>query len=193
MTTIGSRRWRRQKAHDGDNASNAVDPHLPPSVRDKSSGLAGRHLEEDRTPAVAAPSDAAHLPTCHGLKVAAAEARFRLAWGLSARLSPVIHLASRLLSLPAAGRPHPPPPHAKNHPVIPRRWYVSHIFFWLGSGTACWFQFRRRDRAAARRHLIRSVWIPPLVWLVALTAIGTAIPDEAIIDMVRNAPYTRAP
>ena len=131
---------------------------------------------------------ASSTPAPSGLRNAVAEAKFRLAWGLSARLSPVLGLVARLFASPAS-----PARHARKDPVIPRRWYVSHMLFWVGSGTACWFQFRRRDRAAARRHLVRSIWIPPLVWLAALTAIGTAIPDEAIIDMVRNAPYARAP
>ena len=121
-----------------------------------------------------------------GITAAASEAKFRLAWGLTARLEPLVHLAARLSS-GRTRRDRPP------KGTIPRRWYISHIFFWVGSGTACWFQFRRKDPASARRHLIRSVWMPPLVWLAALTAIGMAIPDEAVLEMVRTAPYARAP
>ena len=144
--------------------------------------------------ASAAPSaDTApvHSTRRSGLAAAASEARFRLMWGLASRLEPFIHMASRLAPSHAGkgGRQE----QAKQS-SIPRRWYISHILFWVGSGTACWLQFRRTDRTAARRHLLRSVWIPPLVWLAALTAIGSAIPDEAILDMVRNAPYNvRAP
>ena len=190
MTTIGSRQRRRAP---GDDSGSSNAPHTPPSGRGKPPKPAEecRRGEEDWTPSIATEGDTAADPPPAGssLRAAVAEARFRLAWGLSTRLSPVLGLAARLF----APAPAAPGRHAKRNPVIPRRWYVSHIFFWLGSGTACWFQFRRRDRAAARRHLIRSIWIPPLVWLAALTAIGTAIPDEAIIDMVRNAPYARAP
>ena len=187
MTTIGSRLRRAL----GGGGSNAAVHHRPPSGCGKPFAPAGECYEEDGTPSVANADDyaasAAAPPTGRsGLRDAAAEARFRLAWGLSARLSPVLGLAARL----AAANRHQ---RAKNDSVIPRRWYISHMFFWAGSGTACWFQFRHRDRAAARRHLVRSLWIPPLVWLVSLTAIGMAIPDEAIIDMVRNAPYARPP
>ena len=121
-----------------------------------------------------------------GIAAAASEAKFRLAWGLTARLEPLVHLADRLSSR------HSRPDHLPRG-TIPRRWYISHLFFWVGSGTACWFQFRRTDPASARRHLIRSAWMPPLVWLAALTAIGMAIPDEAVLDMVRTAPYAHPP
>ena len=187
MTTIGSRPRRAPGDGSGDGNSNAS--HTPPPGRGKPSEPA-ECRGKDWTPSIAAEGDAAAAPppAGSGLRDTVAEARFRLAWGLSTRLSPLLGLAARLSSPTAApGRP------AKNDPVIPRRWYVSHMLFWVGSGTACWFQFRRKDRAAARRHLVRSLWIPPLVWLAALTAIGMAIPDEAIIDMVRNAPYARAP
>lgn len=121
-----------------------------------------------------------------GIAAAASEAKFRLAWGLTARLEPLVHLAARLSS-GHSRRDRPP------KCTIPRRWYISHLFFWVGSGTACWFQFRRTDPASARRHLIRSVWMPPLIWLAALTAVGMAIPDEAVLDMVRTAPYAHPP
>ena len=137
----------------------------------------------DDLPADTAPAHSAHRS---GLAAAASEARFRLAWGLSTRIVPLVYMAGRLFS---TGKDDP----QKRKGTIPRRWYISHILFWVGSGTACWLQFRRTDRAAAKRHLVRSVWIPPLVWLVALTAVGTAIPDEAILDMVRNAPYNAPP
>ena len=122
-----------------------------------------------------------------GLAATASEAKFRILWGVASRLEPFIHMASRLAPSGRGRRQD------QAKPTIPRRWYISHIFFWVGSGTACWFQFRRTDRAAARRHLLRSIWIPPLVWLAALTAVGTAIPDEAVMDLVRSAPYARAP
>ena len=188
MTTIGS---RLRLALGG---GNAAIQHRPPSGCGKPSTPAGECHEEDGTPSVATAEDdyaaSADAPPTgrSGLRDAAAEARFRLAWGLSARFSPVLDLAARLAASPAA-----PGKRVKNDSAIPRRWYISHMFFWAGSGTACWFQFRHRDRAAARRHLVRSLWIPPLVWLVSLTAVGMAIPDEAVIDMVRNAPYARPP
>ena len=148
---------------------------------------------DDGRPMVAVddpPTDSqpAHRTHRSGLKAAASEARFRIMCGLSTRLESLVHLAGRLTSPTSKdGR------QKRTRGTIPRRWYISHILFWVGSGTACWFQFRRKDRAAARRHLVRSVWIPPLVWLAALTAVGTAIPDEAILDMVRNAPYNAPP
>lgn len=124
--------------------------------------------------------------------------RFRLMCALYMRLAPLIHVA-QWLSRPRSRGGNggssfvdqgAATPRAR---TIPRRWYVSHVFFWIGSGTACWLQFRRLDRAAARRHLLRSIWMPPIVWLVFLIALGLSIPDEVLADMVRNAPYARAP
>ena len=139
-----------------------------------------------RGSSVGRPVDTAPAPSGHSnIASAIAEAKFRLLWALSVRLAPFIDMASRLSASAERGRRH----QGDRRSAIPRRWYISHIFFWLGSGTACWYQFRRIDRAAARRHLIRSIWIPPLVWLAALTSIGMAIPDEVVVDMVRNAPY----
>ena len=148
----------------------------------KTGSGAGRRGEPDNHTHVATP------PAHSGIASAAAEAKFRLLWALSVRLAPFIDLANRLSASAERGRQRHDRPC-----TIHRRWYVSHIFFWLGSGTACWFQYRRIDRAAARRHLIRSVWLPPLVWLAALTAVGMAIPDDVLADMVRNAPYRTAP
>lgn len=126
--------------------------------------------------------------------------RFRLMCALYMRIAPLIHIA-QWLSRPRSGRGGSGDPgsssaqgtSAPKARTVPRRWYVSHMFFWVGSGIACWYQFRRLDRADARRHLLRSIWMPPIVWLVFLIALGLSIPDEVLADMVRNAPYARAP
>ena len=129
---------------------------------------------------------------------AAGDMRFRLMCAMYMRLAPLIHLA-QWLSRPssgdrngAAGGQGAGAPGAAPR-TIPRRWYISHVFFWIGSGTACWYQFRRLDRLDARRHLVRSIWMPPLIWFVFLVALGLSIPDDVLTDMVRNAPYARAP
>ena len=137
--------------------------------------------ESARRPADATP------PAHSGIASAAAEAKFRLLWALSVRLAPFIQLAGRLSASAERGRQQ-----GGRTPSVPRRWYISHLFFWIGSGLACWLQYRRIDRTAARRHLIRSAWMPPLVWFFALSFIGMAIPDAVLADMVRNAPYRAA-
>ena len=129
---------------------------------------------------------------------AAGDTRFRLMCAMYTRLAPLIHLAQWLSRPPRGDRAGGGGGREVDAPMavrrtIPRRWYISHVFFWIGSGTACWYQFRRLDRADARRHLLRSIWMPPLVWLVFLVALGLSIPDDVLADMVRNAPYARAP
>ena len=59
-----------------------------------------------------------------------------------------------------------------------RLWYVAHVFFWIISGIICYIVWKERNREAARRHLIHSLWLPFVVYGIATVIMILAFPEE---------------
>lgn len=123
-----------------------------------------------------------------------------MTWGMAVRMAPFLApLAPRIRGAGAAGdaAAAPAPAEAaaghKARRTIPRYWYAAHVVFWFGSGLSCWLKFRRADRRAARRHLLRSLWVPPLVWLSANLAVALSVPYETLVELIRASPYSPLP
>ena len=121
-------------------------------------------------------------------------ARFAMTWGLAVRMAPFLTpCAPRIRAAGDAAAAEATAASSKAPRTIPRYWYAAHIIFWFGSGVSCWLKFRRADRRAARRHLLRSLWVPPLVWLSANLAVALSVPYETLLELIRASPYTPLP
>ena len=59
-----------------------------------------------------------------------------------------------------------------------RLWWVAHVFCWVISGLVCYLVWKDRNREAARRHLVHSLWIPIAANAVFMAAAMLAFPAE---------------
>ena len=62
-------------------------------------------------------------------------------------------------------------------PSPSRLWWIAHVFFWVISGLICYLVWKDRNRDAARKHLIHSLWFPLVVQGLLMVIIMMAIPD----------------
>ncbi len=58
-------------------------------------------------------------------------------------------------------------------------WYVGHFFLWIITGLVCYLIWKDKNKEAARKHLIHSIWIgliPEIfVWVVLFSSFGLLI------------------
>ncbi len=45
-------------------------------------------------------------------------------------------------------------------------WYVGHLFFWIITGLICYILWKDRNLEAARKHLVHSIWLGLLLYVL---------------------------
>ena len=57
-------------------------------------------------------------------------------------------------------------------------WWVAHVVFWIISGLICYLVWKDRNREAAKRHLIHSLWLPFAAYGLVVVVVMLAFPGE---------------
>ena len=54
---------------------------------------------------------------------------------------------------------------------IPKWWFLAHVFLGIISGLVVFILWKKKNKRAATIHLIHSIWIPIVIFVVSISVV----------------------